>query len=179
MYLGAQHLTLRDWKYRGTFHSSLQHASFIPFWVPLQHWLPLLTEHRSVCIPYLHEVWQLSYFLIMKYVILKGSKDVSVLILMLYPAPLDWLRHFSCLHHYTGLSCSLVPWAAVLKLGVLGAASQFPAETETGTSWVMQEFFVSLGLAPRKWSVGSCSALVRGCAWPGSRHRDWLKLLSP
>lgn len=47
---------------------------------------------QSVCILYLHEVWQLSYFLIMVYVFLKGSKDVCVLILTLSPAPLAWLR---------------------------------------------------------------------------------------
>lgn len=132
---------------------------------------------QSVCILYLHEAWQLSYFFIMVYVFLKGSKDVWVLILMLSPAPLAWLGQLLCLHHYTGFSCSLAPWAAVLELGELGAASQFP--TETSTTWVMQEFFDSLYLAPRKKTVRSCCALARGCAWPGSRRRDRLVLLSP
>lgn len=152
-------------------------ASFLyPFLGPPAALAATTEEHRNVCVLYLHEAWQLSSFLIMIYVFLKGSKDVCVLILMLSPAPLVWLGQLLCFHHFTDFYCSSAPCATVLELGRLGAASQFPAETRT--TWVMQEFFVSLDLAPRKRAVESCSAL-RGCAWRGSQHRDGLMLLSP
>lgn len=180
LYRRAQHLTLRDWKQKDTFHSHLQVCFLYPPLGPPP--APAATTDRAQKCLYLQEAWQLSDFLLVLHIFLKGSKDVWVLILMLSPAPLSWLLQFLCLRRFTSFPHSLAPWAAAsvascAQPGELGAAPQLPAEPSTTPP--MQNNMLRLDLAPRRRSVRSHSALVSGCAWPGAWDRQWLTLLFP